>query len=257
MRSMSWKTALVGLVAGAALCGGEVIARPTRQADVTLTLNVPAFRLDLVEAGVVTATYPVAVGEPRYPTPAGEFRVTHITWNPWWYPPPSEWARNEPTHPPGGTNPMGRVKLQFGGLYFLHGTPLERSIGKAASHGCVRMYDIDVRALARAVNRLAGGGVSDDTLDVVEADSSRTLTVDLRAPVPISVVYVTIEVYGGRLYVHRDIYGRDRPSETRVLETLLVAGVDTGRVDRAAIARVVHRSQRRSTSIPIDSLVQL
>ena len=256
MQGMSWKTPLVLLVAAAVLCGDET-ARPTREADVALRLNIPAFRLDLLQAGVVTASYPVAVGEPRYPTPAGEFRLTHITWNPWWYPPPSEWARNDSIHPPGSSNPMGPVKLQFGERYFLHGTPLESSIGKAASHGCVRMRDVDAHALARAVNRLAGGGVPDDSLDLIQSDSSRTVTVTLREPLPIAVVYVTVEVHAGRLYVHRDIYGRDPPSETRVRETLSIAAVDTGRVDRAAIARIVRSSRRRSTSIPIDSLIAL
>ena len=62
----------------------------------------------------------MAVGERRYPTPLGASQVTHITWNPWWYPPRTEWARNDTIHAPGDLNPMGRVKLQFGGLYFLH-----------------------------------------------------------------------------------------------------------------------------------------
>lgn len=254
MRGMSWKTVLVLLVAGAALCGGDGPPRATRQASVMLRLNLPAFRLDLLEGGVVTATYPVAVGEPRYPTPVGEFRLTHITWNPWWYPPPSEWARNETIQPPGDSNPIGRVKLQFGGPYFLHGTPFASSIGKAASHGCVRMRDADAHALARTVNRLAGGGVPEDTLDTIEADSSRTVTVELRDPLPIEIVYVTIEIDAGRLYVHRDIYRQDRPTEVRALETLAMAGVDTGRVDRRAIARLVRRARSRSSSMPLDSL---
>ena len=252
---MSWKTAFVLLVAGAALCGGEAIARSTRQADVRLRLNIPAFRLDLVEAGVITAAYPVAVGEPRYPTPVGEFSLTHITWNPWWYPPASDWARNEAIQRPGGNNPIGRVKLRFGGPYFLHGTPFASSIGKAASHGCVRMHDGDARALARAVNRLAGGGVPDDTLDTIEGDSSRTVTVELRDPVPIEVVYLTIEIDAGRLYVHRDIYGRDPPTEARTLATLGNAGLDTARVDRTRLARLVHEGRVRSSSIAIDSLI--
>jgi murein L,D-transpeptidase YcbB/YkuD len=255
MRSMSWKTVLVLLWAGAALCGGDRPAGARRQVDVALRLNIPAFRVDLLEAGIVTASYPVAVGEPRYPTLRGAFRLTHITWNPWWYPPPSEWARNDAVHPPGANNPMGRVKLQYGGPYFLHGTPFENTIGKAASHGCVRMRDADARALARAVNRLAGGGVREDSLDVIEGDSSRTLTVELRYPVPIEIVYLTVEIDAGRLYVHRDFYGRDRPTEVRALETLAIAGFDTGRVDRPALARLIRRARSRSSSMNIDSLI--
>jgi murein L,D-transpeptidase YcbB/YkuD len=254
-RSLSWKTAFVLLVAGGALCSAASMARPTRQAPVRLRLNIPAFRLDLIEGGVVTASYSVAVGEPRYPTPVGEFQLTHITWNPWWYPPASEWASKDTIHPPGGNNPMGRVKLQFGGLYFLHGTPFESSIGKAASHGCVRMRGADARALARAVNRLAGGGLPEDTLDTIEADSSRTVTIQLRDPVPIEVVYVTIEVDAGRLHLHRDIYGRDRPTEVRALETLANAGYGIARVDRALLARLVRDARFRSRSVAIDSLI--
>ena len=255
VHDMSWKTLLVLAVAGAALCGGEPARSPTRQANVTLRLNLPAFRLDLLEGGVVTATYPVAVGERRYPTRPGAFELTHITWNPWWYPPPSEWARDETIHPPGGDNPMGRVKLHYGGPYFLHGTPFENTIGTAASHGCVRMRDADARALARTLNRLAGGGVSDDSLDVIERDSSRTVTVALRQPVPVEIVYVTIELAAGRLYVHRDIYGLDRPTEAGVLEVLVAAGLEMERVDRAALARLVRRARSRSSSLALDSLM--
>lgn len=255
MRGMSWKTVLVLLMAGTALCGGGPLAGSRRQADVMLRLNLPAFRLELLEAGVVTATYSVAVGERRYPTPVGEFHLTHITWNPWWYPPPSDWARNETIQPPGSSNPIGRVKLQFGGPYFLHGTPFATSIGKAASHGCVRMRDADVRALARTLNRLADGGLSEATLDTIEGDSSRTVTVELREPVPIEIVYVTTEIHAGRLHVHRDIYGRDRPTEARALETLWNAGLDTAHVDRVRLARLVREARVRPSSIALDSLI--
>ena len=255
MSGTSWKTIVALLVAGSALCGGDVVAGSTPQNGVMLRLNVPAFRLDLLEDGVITATYPVAVGDPRHPTPLGEFSLTHITWNPWWYPPSSAWARKDTVHPPGSANPMGPVKLHFGGLYFLHGTPLERSIGKAASHGCVRMRDADARALARAMNRLGGGGLPEQTLDSIEADSSRTTTVQLSEPVSIAVVYVTVEVSERRLYLYRDVYRRDRPSEERALLVLSGARYDTTRVDRPLLARVIRRARARSTSVPIDSVL--
>lgn len=255
MRNRQWKKMLSLLAAGVALCGGNLSAGSTRQAELTLRLNIPAFRLDLLQAGVVTASYPVAVGEPRYPTPAGEFPLTHITWNPWWYPPPSDWARKDTVHAPGTANPMGPVKLQFGGLYFLHGTPLESSIGKAASHGCVRMHDADALALARVVNRLAAGGLSEDTLDAIEGDSSLTTTVQLLEPVPIAVVYVTVEINDARLHVHRDFYRRDRPTEARALMVLGSAGYDTTRVDRPLLARLIRRAKARSASVPVDSLL--
>jgi murein L,D-transpeptidase YcbB/YkuD len=251
---MSWP-AVIALLAALAVPHGHAQPDTIVQPALALRLNVPAFRLDLVEHGAVRATYEVAVGEPRYPTPLGEFRITHIVWNPWWRPPPSEWARDEKVQPPGAKNPMGPVKLQFGDLYFLHGTPYENTIGKAASHGCLRMRDADARALARTLNRVGGGGLSDATIDTLEADSSRTLTVELLEPVPIEIAYVTVELDGERLYLHRDIYRRDPHSEARTLEALTAAGHDTSRVDHSLLRTLVRRARSRAVSVAIDTLL--
>jgi lipoprotein-anchoring transpeptidase ErfK/SrfK len=39
---------------------------------------------------------------------------------------------------------LGRFKLDMGNGYLLHGTPYESTIGDAATHGCVRLYDEDI-----------------------------------------------------------------------------------------------------------------
>ena len=52
--------------------------------------------------------------------------------------------------PPHGTanrripGELGRFKLDLGEGYLLHGTPYENTIGNAATHGCVRLYDEDI-----------------------------------------------------------------------------------------------------------------
>ena len=52
--------------------------------------------------------------------------------------------------PPHGTanrripGELGRFKLDMGNGYLLHGTPYENTIGDAATHGCVRLYDEDI-----------------------------------------------------------------------------------------------------------------
>jgi hypothetical protein len=58
-----------------------------------LVLNVPAARLDVLEAGTLTRSYRVAVGTADHRTPIGAFQVDRVVWNPWWVPPPFEWAR--------------------------------------------------------------------------------------------------------------------------------------------------------------------
>lgn len=42
---------------------------------------------------------------------------------------------------------LGRFKLDLGNGYLLHGTPYENTIGDAATHGCVRLFDEDIEWL--------------------------------------------------------------------------------------------------------------
>ena len=59
--------------------------------------------------------------------------------------------------PPHGTanrripGELGRFKLDMGNGYLLHGTPYENTIGDAATHGCVRLYDEDIAWLYQNV----------------------------------------------------------------------------------------------------------
>ena len=106
---------------------------------ISLLLDAAAFRLEVLLQGQVVREFAVAVGAAAYPTPGGSFSLRHIEFNPSWTPPESPWADGQVRMPPGPRNPMGRAKIQFAPLYFLHGTPDTASIGKAASHGCVRL----------------------------------------------------------------------------------------------------------------------
>ncbi len=86
-------------------------------------------------------TFPVAVGQPAYPTPLGSFTVRTMTKNPWWYPPDEDWAAGASPIPPGPGNPLGTrwMGLSIGGVG-IHGTYNSGSVGTAASHGCIRMH---------------------------------------------------------------------------------------------------------------------
>jgi lipoprotein-anchoring transpeptidase ErfK/SrfK len=52
--------------------------------------------------------------------------------------------------PPHGTlnrrvpGELGRFALDMGSGYLIHGTPDERSIGRAVTHGCIRLADADI-----------------------------------------------------------------------------------------------------------------
>lgn len=197
-------------------------------------------------------SFPVAVGMRRYPTPTGDFAITEIEWNPWWRPPDSWWARNDTVTPPGPRNPMGKVKMPFGRKLYLHGTTVPSSIGKAASHACVRMYNADAVSLAKLVQSYAGGALTDAGTDSIIARWRPTRLVELPSPVPIRIVYRLVELEGDELVVYPDVYRRGRDSvETDALALLAAAGYDTAAVDRGLLRRVAGEAEKSPIRIRI------
>jgi murein L,D-transpeptidase YcbB/YkuD len=226
--------------------------------DFRLLLNVPAYRLDVIEHQQVTRSIPVAVGQPRYRTPLGHFQVDYAVWNPWWRPPESDWARNERPQPPGWSNPVGRVKLHVTGLVFLHGTPLEESRGSAASHACVRMSNEDAIALAKLVHEHAGPPLPPGLLDSLVADTARTRTIALSRTVPIDIVYYLAEARAGELTVYPDVYrlagGSTEAVARHVVQALLRVNIDTSRLAMKRIRELIRTSRRAPARIAVDSL---
>ncbi len=97
-------------------------------------------RLRLFDRGKLVRTFGVATGQSSFPTPIGSFEITTMQRNPWWYPPPSDWAASAKPVPPGPGNPLGTRWMGISAPYVgIHGTPDSASIGYSASHGCVRM----------------------------------------------------------------------------------------------------------------------
>lgn len=118
-------------------------------------VDAQARRLYLKRDNQEVVSYGIAVGTGRTPTPQGEYKVEAIRHKPAWYPPASirrEYAAKGKelplVVPPGKGNPLGEyfVRLQNG--IGIHGTNQPRSIGRAVSHGCIRMHDEDVKQLA-------------------------------------------------------------------------------------------------------------
>lgn len=123
-----------------------------------IEVNLSTRRLSVLQGGEVVESYPVAIGKPSYPTPKGNFKIRRLIWNPSWVPPDSPWAKKKRPTPPGHpNNPMGKVKIFFSEPdYYIHGTKFVDSLGEAESHGCLRMRNDDVVALAAKV--MAAGG---------------------------------------------------------------------------------------------------
>jgi hypothetical protein len=94
----------------------------------------------------------VATGQASFPTPLGNYEIVIKQRNPWWYPPPSDWAADASPVPPGPGNPLGTRWMGISAPYVgIHGTPDSASIGYSASHGCIRMRIPDAEWLFRHV----------------------------------------------------------------------------------------------------------
>lgn len=143
-------------------------ARPLTQPNVatppptTLVLDRRRRFLTVFENGRPLRRFPVAVGMPGWETPVGTFRVLEKTINPVW-----EHPQKGTLTPSGPTNPLGSRWIGFhqdcqgrsgwDGEQILdvkgcvvtgfHGTPNRWTVGRALSHGCVRLHDEDVREL--------------------------------------------------------------------------------------------------------------
>ena len=133
-----------------------------------LVLDRKHHQLLVLNDGQMTRRFPAAVGTTGWETPAGRFRVFEKVKEPVW------------THPVSGDlvdaeskgNPLGSRWIGFyrdcngrsgwdGEQYLdingctvagFHGTPYRWTVGRAVSHGCVRLYNEDVSALYRQVS---------------------------------------------------------------------------------------------------------
>jgi hypothetical protein len=239
---------------GSATGAGDDIT-PSEQ-GLHLVLNVAANRLFVYEDGERTRAYTVSVGLRGYETPAGDYRIREVIWNPWWHPPNSNWARGRKPEAPGApTNPMGRVKLRFAPLYYIHGTPEHEALGDPASRGCVRMRNSDVIELTYLVHKYASPSVTRETLRQLERAPTQTRSIRLQRPVRFSTFYEVATVENGFLIIYPDIYGMlKKELRDQVEHTLETNGVDLATVNLEHLERLVEKGGTRRVAISIDTL---
>jgi lipoprotein-anchoring transpeptidase ErfK/SrfK len=110
-----------------------------------IVIDLSQRRLTVFQHGGEVASFPVAVGRPGLATPTGFFYVTQ---------------KLRPPSPNGayGALALGTSAFQpklsnwpGGGVVGIHGTNQDALIGKAISHGCVRMHNKDILEVSRLV----------------------------------------------------------------------------------------------------------
>jgi lipoprotein-anchoring transpeptidase ErfK/SrfK len=104
--------------------------------------------------------FPCSIGKDKERRPVGELRVIAMAPNPnfTWDPavfvesPEAKTITGKLIIPPGPNNPVGTywIGLDRTG-YGIHGTPKPEDIGKTESHGCFRLANWNVEALARMI----------------------------------------------------------------------------------------------------------
>jgi peptidoglycan hydrolase-like protein with peptidoglycan-binding domain len=103
----------------------------------------------------LVAQFPVTMGSTHDPLPVGDWKVTTYAFlPPFHYQPDLFWdakdTSNEHMLPPGPNGPVGVAWLDLTKEHYgIHGTPEPSTIGRAESHGCIRMTNWDVMRLAR------------------------------------------------------------------------------------------------------------
>ena len=156
--------------------------------DMRLEVDLAARKLYAYKGGERVATHGVAVGSKEWPTKTGEWRVTQVVFNPEWVPPDETWAEErEPREPGDPKNPLGRIQLVYDPPRSIHGTNAPSSIGKAISHGSIRVTNQVGLKVAKQL--LESAGVGKDSAWYKEAAQNRSVKqiVDLPGGVPIRV----------------------------------------------------------------------
>jgi lipoprotein-anchoring transpeptidase ErfK/SrfK len=138
---------LAALVGAALWATAEALAQenPARLAR-RIVVSIPDHKLAVLEGSHVVRVFETAVGAPCTPSPTGSFTIVQRIPDPAWY-------TKGRIVPPGKSNPLGPRWLGLSKKgYGIHGTNNPASIGRNASHGCIRLRNSDIEELFEMVS---------------------------------------------------------------------------------------------------------
>ncbi|RVQ69755.1 murein L,D-transpeptidase [Croceicoccus ponticola] len=104
------------------------------------------------------AAFTITSGSSHDPLPLGDWKITGVAHNPpFAYDPTLFWdvsdSEEKQQLPPGPNGPVGVVWIDLSKEHYgIHGTPAPETIGRAESHGCVRLTNWDAARLAEMVS---------------------------------------------------------------------------------------------------------
>jgi lipoprotein-anchoring transpeptidase ErfK/SrfK len=131
----------VMLMAATEAVAQENSSRPARR----IVVSIPDRKLAVLEGDRIVRIFETAVGAPHSPSPTGVYQIVNSIADPTWY-------TKGKIVPPGKCNPLGTRWLGLSRKgYGIHGTNRPNSIGRNASHGCIRMRNREVEELFKMV----------------------------------------------------------------------------------------------------------
>jgi murein L,D-transpeptidase YcbB/YkuD len=213
---------------------------PSSLGDRYIYVNVPEFRMELVDRGRKAIDMAVVVGKQQSQTPVFSDRMTYIELNPAWNVPST--IANDEIFPklasdpgylashnmeivdtggtgggsrirqrPGPDNPLGQIKFMFPNEYdvYLHDTPADHLFSRSErdfSHGCIRLE----RPVQLAEYLLKQDPDWSGTRIREAIVSGEQKTVKLPEPIPVHILYFTAWVEDdGTVQFRKDVYGHD------------------------------------------------
>jgi hypothetical protein len=221
--------------------------------DLKILINIPTYQLFVYENGKVVKQYSVAVGQPKYPSPTGNYNIARIEWNPWWYPPDSPWAEDAKVTPPGPKNPLGPVKMVMETDLRVHGTNKDYSVGRPASHGCFRMHNKEARELAWYLQARSSVKNDESLLDKYKKSPGSTFVVKLDYAVPVQITYEPILVTADTIEIHPDLYWKIQKIKDKVLQVTTASGLDPSIYDDKKLSKI--KRAWKTQYIPTASLL--
>ncbi len=121
-----------------------------------IIINLSELRLFYFPDSSNVMTFPISIGKKDWETRKGTTTIIYKRANPTWTPPESIRAENPELPdiiPSGADNPLGYYAMNLGWENFvIHGTNKPYSVGKRASHGCIRLYPEDIETLFKSVS---------------------------------------------------------------------------------------------------------
>lgn len=207
-----------------------------------LLINVPEYKLHVIENGELNWDMDVVVGKNQSKTVIFNGDMKYVVFAPYWNVPSSilknevlpgirrnpnylashnmEWNGGSVRQKPGKNNSLGLVKFLFPNSHsiYLHDTPsksLFSETNRAFSHGCIRLAE--PKKLATYLLRNDSNWTAAKIDSAMNAGKEKYVT--LKKTIPVFIVYFTswVSSTDGKLNFRKDIYQRDE----RLLEMLL------------------------------------